>query len=455
MIKKNTLLSLMLLLTTLAFTQKAKTVKHHWLKDTKKHFSDETKYEYLPIENYLASNRKQVRTPLSTLRNTTTIQSFDSIINYNWDVSSNQWINSYKTEYTYDVNGNLTVEINYDWDSNTSQWIDPFKSESTFDANQNLITEILYDWNSTTNQWENSYKTVYTYDTNQNLLTRLSYQWDSNINQWIISYKSEYTYDANGNQTTKINYNWNTSTSQWIINSKNEYTYDTNGNQITNIDYSWNSTTSQWENSNKREYTYDINDNKTLEIGYYWNFGTNQWINSFKSEFIYDANGNLTTEIDNDWDSSTNQWINSYKYDLTIDVTTNISDLFVPPIYYDFFANKLLSYLSYEWNETTNSWELTSNGVDYYSDITANVNQTTNDKLVTVYPNPANNNLHIKLNNNSNAAIFNLFDIQGKKLITQKVIKNEPINISHLNAGMYLYSITTNGKESRGKILKK
>ena len=453
MIKKNTLFTLMLLITTLTFAQQIKTAKHHWLKDTKRHFSDESEYEYLPIENYLSYKNKQERTSLNTLKNATAIQSLDSLIRYSFDLNTSQWFNQGRTKYTY--NSNEKLEVLSSWDENTSQWNNFRKYQYNFDTDEKLTLSIQYNWDANTNQWINYKKREYFYDTDGKRTVKYYYSWDANTNQWTNSFKVEYSYDANEYLQAITYFHWDSSTNQWLNSSKNEYFFDADGNLTLYFFYQWDSSISQWMFASKTEYTYDVNGNRILIIRYNWDLDIDQWINDNKTEYSYDANGNRILEIFSTWDLNTNNWLKSYKKESNMDLSINLTDLILPWWYPYYNSNKILDDLKYNWNDATNSWELSSNGIYYYSDVTANVNQTTNNNLVTVYPNPANNNLHITLNNNSNAAIFNLFDIQGKKLITQNVINNEPINISHLNAGMYLYSITTNGKESRGKLLKK
>lgn len=94
------------------------------------------------------------------------------------------WIVYDKNTTMYDDKGNTTQEIGYyNWDEQTNQWMDIWKSEYTFDykyttndlvvpwwweeefeTEGNLMTEINdYDWNIVTNQWESDGKLILSY----------------------------------------------------------------------------------------------------------------------------------------------------------------------------------------------------------------------------------------------------------------------------------------------------
>ena len=41
-------------------------------------------------------------------------------IEYDWNRDTDQWEENNKSEYTYDANGNQTIEIEYDWEHHQS-----------------------------------------------------------------------------------------------------------------------------------------------------------------------------------------------------------------------------------------------------------------------------------------------------------------------------------------------
>jgi len=62
-------------------------------------------------------------------------------------------------------------------------------------------------------------------------------------------------------------------------------------------------------------------------------------------------------------------------------------------------------------------------------------------KSIQVYPNPAQNSIYIQNGQNSRALIYNL---QGLQLLTMDLSSaSETLDISHINAGVYILKIET------------
>jgi plastocyanin len=74
-------------------------------------------------------------------------------------------------------------------------------------------------------------------------------------------------------------------------------------------------------------------------------------------------------------------------------------------------------------------------------------------ELTSVYPNPAKNNLHVRLSRNSDAAVFKLFDITGKVVMVREIFSQENIPVGELNRGLFLYSIDQKDKTTKGKLI--
>ena len=482
--KKITLLSLVLFITALGLAQQTNIEHHPMAKDTKKQLPLGANYEQFHKNHPVLSAENHIKLSSNRLKAAgTNKQTLDSLIFCRID-SIGQCVNEWKYEYTYDTIENLTSEVEYDWFAYTNQWGNSMKIEYTYDVNGYLTSEIISDWLV---PWTYLWKYEYTYDTNGNLISIIKYLWDTNISQWTNLGKYEYNYDNVGNLTLEINYQWNVNTSQWKNYMKYIYTYDTTGNLTSDNSYNWEASTSQWKNDLKYEYTYDASGNRTSEINYHWTVGLNQWTNGWKYEYTYDTNGNRTSEINYSWDASTSQWINSWKegytYDATgnrtlvinyqwnasisqwiflrksesaYDLSINISDLILPLWYNDaFFTNKLLGRVNYDWNFTANNWVKSSGDTLYYSGNIVGLNISSNHPRPVVYPNPVSNSLHIDFEGVGGQALFKLFDIQGRKLISQKVSPKEQINLQYLSSGLYIYSITIDGCRESGKLIKK
>lgn len=80
--------------------------------------------------------------------------------------------------------------------------------------------------------------------------------------------------------------------------------------------------------------------------------------------------------------------------------------------------------------------------VSYIDDVAIMVNNTANNNEFIIYPNPANNYIHVKIPGNTSDYKINIAEISGRKITSALLnsIENE-IDISKLKSGCYLISI--------------
>jgi hypothetical protein len=255
-----------------------------------------------------------------------------------------------------------------------------------------------------------------------------------------------------------IEMDWNSETSQWENSDKYEYTYDANGNPTVEIDSDWNSETSQWKNSDKSEYTYDANGNPTVGINSDWNSETSQWENYSKYESTYDANGNPTVVIYSRWNSETSQWKNYDKSEYTYDLSYSLNDLILPniysfaPSYSNLIVNKPVDFISYDYGQ--GSWVNSSKGTYQYSTVNGTSVSGLNMNAYSIYPNPASDNINFNITNSNNTFTFELYDSQGRKLISKEITNNRQLSLEGLAKGIYLYNLNIDGEIQSGKLIK-
>lgn len=72
---------------------------------------------------------------------------------------------------------------------------------------------------------------------------------------------------------------------------------------------------------------------------------------------------------------------------------------------------------------------------------------------ITLYPNPATDQLYINLPDNIPTAQLELYSLLGAKLLQSPVHDKTPINISQLPKGMYVYRVRVGGSIHNGKLL--
>lgn len=383
----------------------------------------------------------------------------DYEIDEEYDNNSSQFVLSEKYEYNYDADQNMVQALIYGRDETATQWIFLSKEENTYDVNRNVTQTLSYYWDANTSQFIFSYKSEFIYDADNNMIQYTGSQWNAEASLWVVSGKQESAYDANGNLLQFISYSYDSAASEYVNQWKGEFTY--NANALTQyLAYQWDPSLSLWMENEKYEYTTDVNGRITQSLDYYWNPSTSQWELSYKNVYGYDANGNPTLEEYFWMDGNTGTFVESNKYDYTYDLSFNLSNLILPPFSFflpdfsDEINNKTLGYLSYFWDEGSNNWMNNNKGTYYYSDqIISSVNKI-NGNISEIYPIPVSSFLSFSFLENMNQVTFELFDTQGRKLMTKVLANNAKVNMQELNTGMYFYKLTGAAKIQTGKIIK-
>ena len=107
----------------------------------------------------------------------------------------------------------------------------------------------------------------------------------------------------------------------------------------------------------------------------------------------------------------------------------------------------------YKWVKASNSWVNDGKAVYYYSGINFTSLPKTVASVIDIYPNPVSD--YIKVSGVSGAATFNLYNLQGKLILSKTLTGDEPVNVSGLSRGAYTYNIIIDRKQQAGKLIKK
>lgn len=113
-----------------------------------------------------------------------------AIIEYEIEEGSPDWIESYKTDLSYDAEGNIESIIYSYWE--TDQWIQENKEVYIYDLNNKMTLFIASYWYF---DWVNSWKSEYSYDENGNPALEIYYEWDNGNSLWELDEKYEYSYN--------------------------------------------------------------------------------------------------------------------------------------------------------------------------------------------------------------------------------------------------------------------
>jgi len=171
------------------------------------------------------------------------------------------------------------------------------------------------------------------------------------------------------------------------------------------------------------------------------------WMNTVQTAtgitpIIY-TNGSIANEFTSALSSYCKLWI-----------ATNSGNSSTPPSAYDQAAwNPNWSFNQYSWNVTVNG--ITSGGVDgdiFNGNITqlktlmgcttTGIEQENLNNAFNMYPNPSSTNFHIDYTGVNGEAVVNVYDINGRLVLTQNMNGKTIIDASSLNEGIYNVNIT-------------
>jgi hypothetical protein len=387
-------------------------------------------------------------------------------MNFTWSSSSNKWVSSYKTDYTFDNeyhiilqtsyfwnastnswgfyskienaysnDGNQTLEAYYDWDSQQNKWIgdeEDGKTEWLIDNTGKEIS-ISSDWNDDTDAWEYSNKREYvSYESGDSSLSSF-YYWDSSIGTWKNTSNSKTEVTSVGNNEINIHYAWDNVGNCWVNESKSETTTESaenGGSNIVSISSSWSTLTNAWEFSSKVDYTLDNNKNTTAYSYFSYDKEIQDWKKIDKLEYTFDLNSNKTSETDysvysNDSSSISNKkiWIFDNQGNLT------------KQEYYD-------DYCKYIDGDFYWFYGLISSEHYYYTFLTnASVSKATHKNDYSIYPNPVSSAFRIK--GVADGAHVQILNLNGQVLSKKRINGNNPVSVGDLSKGLYLVKIPT------------
>lgn len=436
-----TLIGLMMLVTSIAFGQKA-------VINYENNFKTGVGKPLIAYTQDFSNSHQGVssqtdKTIQEKLRSKLSIDSrlrFDSAVWYLLDTTQNQWVYDWKYKQEYDALGNEILFASYTWDKTKEVWFGNLKREYEYEYSATGKKRIIfgYEWDKTNDDWIKSYKSESMYDINGKEILGVGYNWDDYTKTWINSDKYEPEYDAKGYKIFAKSYDWDFETGQWIFTTKDEFEYNANGDMTLFISYFWNRGNNTWRNGWKSEFFYDSQGNNILYLGYSWDDTIGQWIANGKTEFKYDSIGNETLYCQYYWGETTNQWEGGYKGDYGY--TTN---------------GEITNNYTYDWCEATNDWQISPSmkAIYYYEGQNFSSANRMETEKIRVYPNPATEYLSYSFDDNNNPITFELFDLQGNSIIFKKVNAADKISVKGIKSGIYLYNFNIGTKRQTGKLI--
>ncbi|MFI5220830.1 MAG: T9SS type A sorting domain-containing protein [Bacteroidia bacterium] len=383
---------------------------------------------------------------------------YDTLLVENYDTIANKFFNSRQDMFFYDANGRQVEQVSNGWNPISGKWFVTGKSDLLFDVYGNFSHIYIYDYDTIKNTFVNYIKWDITADSSRKVLNDILAFWDSGKNQWVNQDKYDFTYGATGKLLTRIGTIWDQVKSQWVNHDKYDNTYSANGLTSLTIYYNWDTLVNSWVNPSFIEFAYDSAGRDTFETFYTFNSSNQKIISSTRQtkfnskgrmtlqigaadtgKYFYDSNGNQISFYHFSYDNNGNiSYASSTLY--TFDYSISISDVW-PVSIGPYSVNMCTGIIDQQW--INNRWVPQYRSTPHYTKIyNFGMEEVNNRETITVYPNPATNELTIQtdLTNKLNAQ---LFDITGKQVTgIVSFINSVKINTEGISQGIYFLKIT-------------
>ncbi len=394
---------------------------------TQKLYFEATNTDSIYIYNWNdGQNKYEIDTKLKAVLDANGNTISETITYYN----GSHWANNVKYVYTYTADSKLNSKLQQSWTSNA--WKDEEFEKVQYNANGDVISYV--NANNYSNTLDSNTKVIYSYNSQGDIEEMVNYYWDNN--NWENLYKTELIYTG-GLITKGILKGWDDITLSWEVEQEVELSYNSN-NQITmiltkDID-SQNNATPDY----RTRYTYHSSNQIESINDQYWDNGN--WVYESREEYSYNTNNLLSEYITNEWDDALQQFEKKERYQYQYNSNDQITDI-----------------SSQGWNGS--NWDYQINYYAkarlHYGDPTGlSKNLGLNDAL-TLYPNPANEKLNIKMNAAS-VEYVRITDINGKVVFENKnKLQAAEISIptDNLSNGVYFVEVESKGQTGLKKFI--
>ena len=402
---------------------------------------------------------------------------YDSIYNWKLDTSTMTWKYLSKTiGISYDVQQNQTTYLNQNW--NGGSWVNRLIDTTAYNAGNKMVSQLQKTWNGTA--WVDTFKIKNTYDANYNLTISLTQKLSGTV--LANSILDSMTYDSKNNQTYYSKKTWNGTA--WVnsLIIGNAYTYDANNNIITDqVNGSGGQTI--------YTYTYNSSNYVVNELRQDFVVTCSSFINTFQNKYWYNSSNKLTTFVGlacirsggsscpcnwqicleemRGYDTHNNLTSDSVLYNIcsnpstvssfTYDANNNLIIELLKTVYGSAFVNNNINTYTYDANNLKTSYTrknfnsagtkvISGDSTVYYFTAVTSINQIKNNiAKISVYPNPSNG-LFVVEPNSTDKQTLQIFDVNGKLVLSQTITGKANIDASNLAEGVYNLSlINTNG----------
>ena len=187
------------------------------------------------------------------------------------------------------------------------------------------------------------------------------------------------------------------------------------------------------------------------------------WVEILKSEYSYDFNTEVIGWIHSNAYAGDGILRPDWKSEFVMDYPYNTHELMLPYVFHDYSFERYLNWslywnvlLDYKIDERINysgAGSLYNRIKYYYSNQTITGIKENTQKKVDVYPNPATDFINLHVGTTLDPAKIEIYDSQGKLVMTEDIIPGKQISVKHLQRGLYIYKVSFQDTILTGKII--
>jgi hypothetical protein len=393
---------------------------------------------------------------------------------------------SWKEFFTYDEKGWVHKEHIMEWDPSFGKWL-PYwgVTEYTWDEHRRMTSRSQYAWDFGRNELFPYSRNEYEYNEAGSLTRTTGYQREAGTENWRPVRQTDYEYDELGLPLRRLNHGIQWETGEWIHFGKEEYEHNHHGHMVQKTALEWIREEAIYRNSGRHEYTHEYGDMLMEQTQYRWQ--NQAWIPLYREVYLRNKLGGLLESVGyrpgnhpgswtpqhrsaidrdmagnpirftlSDWNDEEDGWTVMEKHELTYDPAYPIEDLSMPVNYMDWRGEPMINMPI-----SLDSWQringvMTHHGPYrfHYSGLSVTRAGEPHLTEASVYPNPARDVLMVRTGVADYSLRFDMYDLQGRLLVSRPVSGLSTIALDGLPKGLYIYRLDSGHAIQEGKILK-
>ncbi len=385
-------------------------------------------------------------------------EKLDSIIEYNYNNASGNWDRKFvKSTYTYDDDFNEVLWTYTGWDGDDQSWKNLLKEETEYDEHGNMTGYISWVGNGV--DWNRLSKASYRYDGDK-LVESLNCTWKLNLDNWQKTEKWLYSYDDTGKPVKDSLYWWREADQDWELRERIDYTY-VNGKTHYIFKAKRDIHTNEWNYYEKDWYLYDnIKWLLRTITRYSWYNAIDDWKMISKKGLIHENDlvegfGIVSRSIEDDlWETIFSE---RYTYDYSIESKEIMYPYVMRTSERASYHHKVIREKQFIRDLKAGLEERQIREVNYYyspvEDIINAGKPDVGQEIVKVYPNPARDQVHINIPEKHGQGFFELFDMNGRKILSKSIHNEDILDISSVSPGIYFYQVVTGTFTGSGRLV--